>query len=53
MAGSIESISGAEIDITHTFVPPRRSVYRRALIRLTPDGGAPAIGWLESNRFPS
>lgn len=53
MAGSIESISGAEIDITHTFVPPRRSVYRRALIRLTPDDGTPVIGWLESNRFPS
>ena len=51
VAGSIESLSGAEIDITHTFVPPRRSVYRRALIRVTPDGGAPALGWLESNRF--
>jgi hypothetical protein len=50
-AGAIESISGAEIDITHTFVPPRRPVYRRALIRVTPDGGSPAIGWLESNRF--
>lgn len=51
LAGTIESISGAEIDITHTFVPPRRPVYRRALIRVTPDGGIPAIGWLESNRF--
>jgi hypothetical protein len=51
LAGAIESISGAEIDITHTFVPPRRSVYRRALIRVTPNGGTPAIGWLESNRF--
>ena len=51
LAGRIESISGAEIDITHTFVPPRRPIYRRALIRVTPDGGSPAIGWLESNRF--
>lgn len=51
LAGTIESISGAEIDITHTFVPPRRSVYRRALIRVALDGGAPAVGWLESNRF--
>jgi hypothetical protein len=51
LAGAIESISGAEIDITHTFVPPRRSLYRRALIRVTPDRGVPAIGWLESNRF--
>lgn len=51
IAGRIESISAAEIDITHTFVPPRRPVYRRALIRVTPDGGGTAIGWLESNRF--
>lgn len=51
LAGTIESISGAEIDITHTFVPPRRSIYRRALIRVAPDGGSTAIGWLESNRF--
>jgi hypothetical protein len=51
LSGTIESITAAEIDITHTFVPPRRSVYRRALIRITPDGGVPAIGWLESNRF--
>lgn len=51
MSGAIESISGAEIDITHTFVPPRRSVYRRALVRVTPDGRTPTVGWLESNRF--
>jgi hypothetical protein len=51
LAGGIESISGAEIDITHTFVPPRRSVYRRALIRVTLDGRSPTVGWLESNRF--
>jgi len=29
-AGRIEVISAAEIDITHTFVPPERSIYRRA-----------------------
>jgi hypothetical protein len=51
LAARIESITAAEIDITHTFVPPRRPVYRRALIRFTPDGGPPALGWLESNRF--
>ena len=51
LSGTIEPISGAEIDITHTFVPPRRSVYRRALIRVALDGGPAAIGWLESNRF--
>jgi hypothetical protein len=51
VAGTIESISGAEIDITHTFVPPRRSVYRRTLVRCTTDDGQQALGWLESNRF--
>ena len=50
--GRIEVISAAEIDITHTFVPPRRSVYRRALIRVHPDGGGPPIlGWMEFNYF--
>ncbi len=51
LAGRIEPITATEIDITHTFVPPRRSVYRRSLIRVIPDDAAPAIGWLESNRF--
>ena len=51
LAGRIEPITAAEIDITHTFVPPRRSVYRRSLIRVIPDAAPPAIGWLESNRF--
>jgi hypothetical protein len=52
ISGCIEPISGAEIDITHTFVPATRSVYRRALVRFRPDGGGEAaLGWLESNRF--
>ncbi|MDH3211409.1 MAG: hypothetical protein OEM05_02890 [Myxococcales bacterium] len=52
LSGSIESITAAEIDITHCFAPPRRSVYRRALVRFRPDDGSePALGWLESNRF--
>lgn len=51
LGGRIEPITAAEIDITHTFVPPRRSVYRRSLIRVLPDAAPPAIGWLESNRF--
>jgi hypothetical protein len=51
-AARIEPLTAAEIDITHTFDPPRRSVYRRALIRVIPEGGdAPLLGWLESNRF--
>jgi hypothetical protein len=51
LSGRIEPITAAEIDITHTFVPPRRSVYRRTLIRVLPDDAPPAVGWLESNRF--
>lgn len=51
-AGRIEVVSAAEIDITHTFVPPERSIYRRALIRLHPDdGGTPVLGWTEFNYF--
>jgi hypothetical protein len=51
-AARLESLTAAEIDITHCFDPPRRSVYRRALVRLTPaTGEPPLLGWLESNRF--
>jgi hypothetical protein len=52
LSGEITSITGAEIDITHTFVPPRRSLYRRALVRVRlDDGGPPLLGWVEFNRF--
>ncbi|MCX5739705.1 MAG: hypothetical protein NTZ61_14665 [Proteobacteria bacterium] len=47
----IEPIAATEIDITHTFVPPQRSVYRRALVRALREGGPPLIGWTEFNRF--
>jgi len=50
-AARIEPLTGTEIDITHCFEPPRRSVYRRTLVRVTPDGDRPLLGWLESNRF--
>jgi hypothetical protein len=47
----LEVISGAEIDLTHSLVPPRRSIYRRSLIRAHPDDGGDAlVGWCESNR---
>ena len=47
----LEAISGAEIDLTHVLDPPRRPIYRRALIRLHPeDGSEPFIGWHESHR---
>ncbi len=51
-AARLEVVSAAEIDITHTFVPPERSIYRRALIRVHPeDGGGPLVGWIELNYF--
>ena len=47
----LEVISGAEIDLTHVLDPPRRPIYRRALIRLHPeDGSKPLVGWYESHR---
>jgi len=51
-SATVEPLSGAEIDITHTFVPPRRSLYRRALVRAIPRSGeGPLLGWVEFNRF--
>lgn len=53
VSGHLLSISAAEIDASHAFDPPQPSLYRRALVRFTPDGGgAPMLGWLEINRFP-
>jgi hypothetical protein len=47
----LEAISGAEIDLTHSLVPPRRTIYRRTLIRVHPeDGGDAMLGWCEFNR---
>lgn len=51
VAAELEPISAAEIDLTHTFVPPQRSVYRRALLRAHRASGPPLLGWLEFNRF--
>ncbi len=48
--GSIEAISGTEIDITHTFANPHRSEYRRSLVRCAFDDGSASIGWFECNR---
>ncbi|MBW2314654.1 MAG: hypothetical protein JRH10_10715 [Deltaproteobacteria bacterium] len=52
LRGEIECISGIEIDITHCFEPPQRSLYRRGLIRAHIEGQSdPMIGWLEVNRL--
>ena len=50
ISGRIETISGVEIDITHTFSPPKRTEYRRSLVRCYIDDEAPVIGWFECNR---
>jgi hypothetical protein len=52
LRGEIESLSGVEIDLTHTFTPPQRSLYRRGLVRVHLDGEAELLtGWLEFNRL--
>lgn len=50
VTGHIETISGVEIDITHTFTPPKRTEYRRSLVRCHIENEQPVIGWLECNR---
>ncbi len=50
--GEIESLSGVEIDLTHTFTPPQRSLYRRGLVRVRLEGEPELLmGWLEFNRL--
>jgi len=52
IAGRIETWSGTEIDLSHTLVPPRPTLYRRCLVRATLDGVAtPLPGWLELHRL--
>ena len=54
--GTIEPISAAEVDITHTDVDASRTRCTRTLVRFVPDGPRrtkqrPLLGWLETNRF--
>jgi hypothetical protein len=52
LRGTITSLSGIEIDLTHTFEPPQRSLYRRGLVRVALEGeDEPLTGWLEFNRL--
>jgi hypothetical protein len=52
VAGHVETWSGVEIDLSHTLVPPRPTLYRRCLVRATLDGVAePLLGWLELHRL--
>ncbi len=50
LSGTIETIAGSEIDITHAFSPAKRTEYRRSLVRCTFADGEQSIGWLECNR---
>lgn len=48
----LEVISGAEIDLSHSLLPPRRTTYRRSLVRVHPEAGGEALlGWCEFHRF--
>jgi hypothetical protein len=51
VGGPIEIVSAAEIDLSHVLVPPQRSIYRRALIRVHRDTGGPLLGWMELHRL--
>jgi hypothetical protein len=52
VAGTVEALTGAPIDLRHCYDPPRDTTYRRALVRLSPDDGSPpSLGWLEYNRL--
>lgn len=52
ISGRIETWTGTEIDLSHTLVPPRPTLYRRCLVRATLDGVAePLPGWLELHRL--
>lgn len=49
----ITAITGTEIDITHTFETPKRTEYRRSLVRCEFHGehaGVVSPGWFECNR---
>jgi hypothetical protein len=50
LKATLESISGSEIDITHAFNPPKRTEYRRALVKCQFENGVTSLGWLEYNR---
>lgn len=51
---SFEEITSHEMDLSHVLEPfPPKSLYRRALIRATPDhGGTALLGWLEEHLMP-
>ncbi len=54
ISGRIENVAQSEIDLTHSLEPPQASVYRRGVLRFTPDDGGPScLGWLEYHRFLS
>ncbi len=53
VSGDLKAITGTEIDITHTFSTPKRTEYRRSLVRCRFEGtyaGFESPGWFECNR---
>jgi hypothetical protein len=56
LAGRIESIGAADLDLSPLLAPHQRSICRRALVRFWPRRRGwrqpePCLGWLEWNRF--
>ncbi|CAA0095985.1 Uncharacterised protein [Halioglobus japonicus] len=52
----VAAVSGTEIDITHTFDTPKRTEYRRSLVKCQFHGereGVVSPGWFECNRSVS
>tara|TARA_B110000503_G_scaffold42367_1_gene69408 strand:+ start:6704 stop:7726 length:1023 start_codon:yes stop_codon:yes gene_type:complete len=53
ISATMTTVTGTEIDITHTFALPKRTEYRRSLVRCEFDGeqkGIVSTGWFECNR---
>lgn len=55
VSAEVAAISGTEIDLTHTFDPPKRTEYLRSLVHCQFQGeyaDMSSPGWLECNRTP-
>ena len=56
ISADVNAVTGTEIDITHTFDPPKRTEYRRSLVSCRFHGeyaGVVSPGWYECNRNPN
>ena len=54
ICADVNPVTGTEIDITHTFDPPKRTEYRRSLVSCRFHDeyeGVVSPGWFECNRI--